>query len=146
VERAADCFISRKHAGQEAAPPGGYLHEDKHFLVCHAPATMAVPGTLIVESRRHYLDLAEMTSDESANYGPLLARLYAAIKRAVGAERVYMLITLEGAAHFHTWLIPHGPQVQARGVAFLADDLHCAEDEALFASEALHTEMARTQT
>ena len=57
-----------------------------------------------------------------------------------------MLITLEGAAHFHTWLIPHGPQVQARGVAFLADDLHCAEDEALFASEALHTEMARTQT
>jgi len=137
VEGAAGCFICRKHAGQEAAPPGGYLYEDEHFLVCHAPAAMAVPGTLIVESRRHYLDFAEMTPEESASYGPLLAQLYAAIKRAVGAERVYTLITLEGAAHFHTWLVPRGPHVQARGVAFLADDLQCTEDEAIAAAETL---------
>ena len=104
---------------------------------------MAVPGTLIVESRRHYLDFAEMTSDESANYGPLLARLYAAIKRAVGAERVYTLITLEGAAHFHSWLIPRAPEVQTRGVAFLVDDLQCAEDEAIAAAEAVRAALVR---
>jgi diadenosine tetraphosphate (Ap4A) HIT family hydrolase len=137
VEGAADCFICRKHDGQEVAPPGGYLYEDEHFLVCHAPATMAIPGTLIVESRRHYLDFAEMTPTESAGYGPLLAQIYAAIKRVVGVERVYTLITLEGAAHFHTWLVPRGPHVQARGVAFLADDLQCPEDEAIAAAETL---------
>jgi diadenosine tetraphosphate (Ap4A) HIT family hydrolase len=140
VER-ADRFICRKHAGQEATPPGGYLHEDAHFLVCHAPASMAVPGTLIVESRRHYLDFPEMTLDESVSYGPLLARLYTAIKRAVGAERVYTLITLEGAALFHAWLTPRGPDVQARGVAFLADDLQCAESEAVSATEAIRASL-----
>ena len=106
MEVATDCVICRKHAAQEVAPPGGYLYEDGHFLVCHAPATMAVPGTLIVESRRHYLDFPEMMPTESAGNGPLLAQLYAAIKRVVGAERVYTVITLEGAAHFHIWLVP----------------------------------------
>jgi diadenosine tetraphosphate (Ap4A) HIT family hydrolase len=138
----ADCFICRKHAGQEAAPPGGYLYEDAQFLVGHAPAAMAVPGTLIVESRRHLLDFTEMTPEETASYGPLLGKLYAAIKRAVGAERVYTLITLEGAAHFHSWLVPRAPEVQARGVAYLADDLQCAEDEAIAAREAIRAALA----
>ncbi len=142
MDGAADCFICRKHAGEEAAPPGGYLHEDAHFLVCHAPAAMAVPGTLLVESRRHYLDFAAMTPDESASYGPILVRLYTAIKRAVGAERVYTLITLEGAAHFHAWLIPRGPNVSARGVAFLAGDLQCTEEEAILAAESIRAELA----
>jgi diadenosine tetraphosphate (Ap4A) HIT family hydrolase len=142
VEHAAACFICRKHAGQEAAPPGGYVHEDYHFLVCHAPAAIAVPGTLIVESRRHYLDFAEMTPDESASYGPLLARLYKAIKRAIAAGRVYTLITLEGAAHFHAWLVPRAPHAHARGAAFLADDLQRTEEEALLAAEAVRAELA----
>jgi diadenosine tetraphosphate (Ap4A) HIT family hydrolase len=141
VEHATDCFICRKHAGQEAAPPGDYLYEDDYFLVCHAPAAIAVPGALIVESRRHYLDFAEMRPDESASYGPLLAWLYAAIKRAIGAERVYTQITLEGVAHFHAWLVPRAPHVQARGVAFLADDLQCTEKEALSAAEAVRAEL-----
>jgi diadenosine tetraphosphate (Ap4A) HIT family hydrolase len=138
----ADCFICRKHARQEAAPPGGYLYEDAQFLVCHAPAAMAVPGTLIVESRRHLLDFTEMTPEETASYGPVLGKLYAAIKRAIGAERVYTLITLEGAAHFHSWLVPRAPEVQARGVAYLADDLQCTEDEAIAAREAIRAALA----
>jgi diadenosine tetraphosphate (Ap4A) HIT family hydrolase len=145
VDGATNCFSCRKHAGQEIAPPGGYLYEDERFLVCHAPAAMAVPGTLIVESRRHYLDFAEMTPEESARYGPLLAWLYAATKRAVGSEGVYALVTLEGAAHFHTWLIPRAPHVQTRGVAFLADELQCTEEEAIAAAEALRAVLVRPQ-
>jgi diadenosine tetraphosphate (Ap4A) HIT family hydrolase len=142
VDGDADCFICRKHAGQEAAPPGGYLHKDEHFLVCHSPAAKAVPGTLLVESRRPYLDFAKMTSEESASYGRLLAQLYSAIKRAIGAERVSTLITLEGAAHFHTWLLPRAPDVQARSVAFPAGDLQRAEEEALLAADAVRAELA----
>ncbi len=70
------CFICRKRRGEEAAPPGGYLYEDASYRVCHAPAALAAPGTLIVESRRHFLDFAAMTPKEAAGYGPLLARLY----------------------------------------------------------------------
>jgi hypothetical protein len=101
---------------------------------------MTAPGTLIVES---YLDFAQMTPEESVSYGPLLARLYAAIKRAVGADRIYTLITLEGAAHFHAWLIPRAPDVHLRGVAFLANDLQCAEDEARSAAEAVRAALVR---
>lgn len=135
--QSSDCFICRKQRGEEAAPPGGYLYMDAHFRVCHAPAAMAMPGTLIVESRRHFLDFAEMTPEEAAGYGLLLASLYVAIKRAVGAERVYALVTLEGAEHFHAWLIPRARDAMSRGVALLAEDHHCAQDDAIAAAEAV---------
>lgn len=132
-----DCFVCRKHAGLEAPPPGGYLFEDEHFRVCHAPAAIALPGTLLIESRRHALDFAAMTPAEAAAYGALLSRIYAAIKRALGAERVYTLVTLEGAAHFHSWHIPRLPGATARGVRLLAEEHACSEEEAVAAAEAI---------
>ncbi|HEX8732033.1 MAG TPA: hypothetical protein VF725_08215 [Ktedonobacterales bacterium] len=134
---APDCFICRKQRGEQAPPPSGYLYKDACYHVCHAPAALALPGTLIVEARRHFLDFAEMTPEEAAGYGPLLARLYAAIRRATGAERVYALVTLEGAPHFHTWLVPRLPGETARGVALLAAERSCSEAEALAAAEAI---------
>src|SRR5690242_6485613 len=122
MEPSKDCFICRKHAGAELAPPGGYLAADDLFRVCHAPETMAVPGTLLIESQRHFLDFAEMTAQESTGYGLLLSRLYTTMKRALNAERVYTLVTLDGAAHFHTWLVPHRQDVEVRGIAFLSQD------------------------
>ncbi|HZC04632.1 MAG TPA: hypothetical protein VE338_03255 [Ktedonobacterales bacterium] len=132
-----DCFICRKHAGELASPPGGYIYEDAYFRVCHAPVTMVVAGTLLIESRRHVLDFAEMAPEEAASYGPLLARLYAAVKRVLGAERIYTLVTLEGASHFHSWHIPHASGAATRGVAFLAQDQSCGEDEAVAVAEAV---------
>jgi diadenosine tetraphosphate (Ap4A) HIT family hydrolase len=139
VQNHAECFICRKHAGLEAEPPGGYLYDDAHFRICHAPAAMALPGALLIESRRHVLDFAAMTPDEAADYGALLSRVYAAVKRVTGAERVYTLVTLEGgsAAHFHSWHVPRLPGATARGVTLLAQDHSCSEDEALAAAEAL---------
>jgi hypothetical protein len=43
-----DCLICRKHRAEVAPPPGGYLWEDKSWLVCHAPADIAGAGTLIL--------------------------------------------------------------------------------------------------
>jgi hypothetical protein len=50
---------------------------------------MAEPGQWLVESRRHMLDFGEMSAEEQASYGALLARLYPAIKRVTSAPRVY---------------------------------------------------------
>jgi diadenosine tetraphosphate (Ap4A) HIT family hydrolase len=132
-----ECFICRKHAGLEASPPGGYLYESEHFRVCHAPAALALPGTLLIESRRHALDFAAMTPEEAAAYGALLSHIYAAVKRAIGAERVYTLVTLEGATHFHSWHIPRMPGTTARGTRLLAEDHACSEEEAVAAAEAI---------
>lgn len=130
-----DCFICRKHPGLEAQPPGGYLYEDERWRVCHAPAAMAVPGQVLIESRRHFLDFAEMTPEEAATYGALLARLYPAIKSTTGARRVYTAVLLDGAAHFHSWHVPHLHvphlvEAEQRGIGYLAADQSRAEHEA----------------
>lgn len=138
------CFICRKHRGLEAAPPGGYLYADAHWLVCHAPAEMSVPGQVFVEARQHWLDLAAMPAAEAATYGALMQRLSAAIKRTTGAERVYVLTMIEDVPHFHAWLIPRPPGVAARGFAFLAEDHACSEPEAIAAAEAIRAALAES--
>jgi diadenosine tetraphosphate (Ap4A) HIT family hydrolase len=124
------CFICQKHAGQVAAPPGGYIYQDVHWKVCHAPAAMAHLGTLIVESTRHYLDFGEMSPDEATSYGHLLQTLYTLLKQYAEAERVYTLVTLEGADHFHTWLVPRTGAHTERGVQLLRQSASCDETDA----------------
>ncbi|HLY31732.1 MAG TPA: hypothetical protein VKQ36_11945 [Ktedonobacterales bacterium] len=135
----ADCFICRKHAGQEEQPPGGYLIMDDRWRVCHAPITLGGAGTLIVESQRHFLDFAEMTDDEAISLGLLLKRLYISLKQVTQAPRVYTLVTLEGAPHFHLWLTPRPADAPTRGPAFLAGEQTCTEAEALAVVEKLRT-------
>jgi diadenosine tetraphosphate (Ap4A) HIT family hydrolase len=131
------CFICQKHAGQVAPPPGGYIYQDAHWQVCHAPAASAHLGTLIVESTRHYLDFGEMSPAEASSYGPLLQTLYTLLKRHVEAERVYTLVTLEGTAHFHTWLVPRTDAHTERGVQLLAASTSCDQAEARALAEKL---------
>ena len=95
------CFICRKHNGQEAAPPGGYIYEDKHWMVCHAPGKLGPLGTLFIESKRHFLDFAEFNDEEQASYGILAKRISSALKQLTNAERIYQVSMVEGVPHFH---------------------------------------------
>jgi histidine triad (HIT) family protein len=124
-----DCFLCQKHEGQVAPPPGGYIYEGEHWLICHAPADRGPLGTLFIESRRHFLDYAEVNEEELAEYGSLLKKAYGALKSLTGAERVYQVVFLEGIPHFHTWLIPRR-KGDEKGVPFLAKDIVCEQEEA----------------
>jgi diadenosine tetraphosphate (Ap4A) HIT family hydrolase len=125
------CFICRKHNGQEAAPPGGYIYEDEHWMVCHAPANLGPLGTLFIESKRHFLDYAEMTNEESASLGNVLKKAYHTLRTNMEVERIYQLSTMEGQPHFHCWLVPRGKDVPERGLKFLARDDSCSEEDAI---------------
>lgn len=125
------CFICQKQAGETAQPPGGYFYEDENWKVCHAPISGSLPGTLIIESRRHYLDFTEMTPEEAASFGNLLRCFYQAIKDVTQAERVYTLVLLEGTPHFHTWLVPRTPEISERGISVFSKDYTCTEEQAL---------------
>ena len=125
-----NCFICRKHKGQEAAPPGGYIYEDEHWMVCHAPGKLGPLGTLFIESRRHFLDYAEMTEEESSVFGNVMKKIYSALRRHTDVERIYQLTTMEGQPHFHSWLVPRGKDVAERGLKFLARDDSCSDEEA----------------
>jgi diadenosine tetraphosphate (Ap4A) HIT family hydrolase len=123
----SDCNICRKQDGLKTGSelldvpiPGGYVVDDEHFLVEHAPLQESSAGTLIVEARRHLLDFGEMTPAESAELGSILHRLIPAIKAATDVQRVYYLAVMERAPHFHLWLVPKKNEGELRGAAYLA--------------------------
>ncbi len=124
------CFICRKHNGEETAPPGGYIYEDQHWMVCHAPGKLGPLGTLFIESKRHYIDYAEMTDDESASFGSVMRMIYQALKLHTRAERVYQVTLIEGIPHFHSWLVPHRKDEPEKGMKFLMRDDSCSDDDA----------------
>ena len=130
------CFLCQKHEGQVAMPPGGYIYEDENWMVCHAPVDKGPLGTLFIEARRHLLDFSEANEAELAAYGPLLKRVYAALKSLTRAERVYQVVFVDGIPHLHTWLIPRRAGDE-KGVAFLAKDIVCKQADAEELSAAL---------
>jgi len=135
------CFICRKHNGQEAVPPGGYIYEDEHWMVCHAPAEMGPLGTLFIESKRHFLDFAEMTDEESASLGNVMRKIYQALKAHTNAERIYQVTLIDGVPHFHSWLVPRRKDDIERGMKFLARDDSCSEADAMVLAEKVRGKM-----
>jgi diadenosine tetraphosphate (Ap4A) HIT family hydrolase len=128
-----DCELCTRRRGRhpQEGDVGGYVYEDKHWYAYHAPVATAMLGQLFLVSKRHYLDFTEMTADEAASYGPVLGRLGAALKQIVQAERVYVLVTLEGVPHFHAWLVPRKVGVEERGWALVTSTRSCSADDAL---------------
>ncbi|MGC2174291.1 MAG: hypothetical protein WA614_02375 [Acidimicrobiales bacterium] len=123
----SDCNICRKQDGLKTSSalldvpmPGGYVVNDEHFLVEHAPIQESSAGTMIVEARRHFLDFGEMTTTDSTELGSILHRIVPAIKAATGVDRVYYFAIMEHAPHFHLWLIPRKVDSELRGPAYLA--------------------------
>jgi diadenosine tetraphosphate (Ap4A) HIT family hydrolase len=135
------CFICRKHNGQESVPPGGYIYEDEHWMVCHAPARLGPLGTLFIESKRHFLDYAEFNDKEQASYGRLVKRISAALKELTNAERIYQVSMVEGVPHFHVWLVPRTKDISEHGIDFLARDDSCEEEDAIGLSNKLREAM-----
>ena len=136
------CFLCRKHKGEEVTPPGGYIYEDEHWMVCHAPGKLGPLGTLFIESKRHFLDYAEMTDEESASLGSVLRNIYRALRLHTEAERIYQVTLLEGIPHFHSWLIPRRKDDPEKGMKFLARDDSCSEEEAIGLANKLRETLA----
>jgi diadenosine tetraphosphate (Ap4A) HIT family hydrolase len=125
------CLICNKHNGTEALPPGEYIYEDQHWMVCHAPVKSGPLGTLFIESKRHFLDFAEFNLEEQSSYGEIASKVSAALKQLTDATRIYHLSTVEGVPHFHVWLIPRRQDIPERSLAFLSRDDSCNEEDAI---------------
>ena len=135
------CFLCRKHMGVEVAPPGGYIYEDEHWMICHAPGKLGPLGTLFIESKRHFLDYAEMTDEESASLGNVMRKVFHALKLHTEAERIYQVTLFEGLPHFHSWLVPHRKDDTEKGMKFLARDDSCNEEDAIALASKLREAM-----
>ena len=137
------CFICRKHNGEEVTPPGGYIYEDEHWMVCHAPGKLGPLGTLFIESKRHFLDYAEMTNEEFVSLGNVMRKIYHELKTQTGAERIYQVTLIEGVPHFHSWLVQHRKEDVEKGMKFLARDDSCRDEDAAALADKLREAMSQ---
>ncbi|MFC4146074.1 hypothetical protein ACFO0M_07390 [Micromonospora mangrovi] len=146
-----ECLICVKYRGGTlpayggyTSPPGGYLLDDGCWRVGHGPTPYWPAGTLLIESHRHFLDHAEMTPHEAATIGPLIQRFVGPLKEAMDAPRVHVFSCMEGAEHFHTWLVPRVGKVNS-GRAFIAAPGHCSIREAEDAIARVRAALARAE-
>jgi histidine triad (HIT) family protein len=105
-----DCLVCQENSG-EVEVPGGFLHSDEWTIVFHAlpfRSSKVYPGHLLITSRRHALDYADLRDDEAASVGREIAKWSRALK-SVGAERVYVAAVGHGFPHLHVNLLPRWP-------------------------------------
>lgn len=65
------------------------------------------PGFGYLEPKRHVPHVTDLSGDEAATFGPVLARCAAALKEAAAADLVYVYVFGGGIPHLHVHLGPH---------------------------------------
>lgn len=109
------CAICKNIEGAEQT----YLFQSEDWLIRHSAETN-IEGYLILEARRHILDLSQANESEIASYGPMIALATRAIRRVVAPEKVYTFTLAEAVPHLHVHLIPrsqHLPRAfRGRGI------------------------------
>lgn len=64
-------------------------------------------GFSYLEPKRHIPYVQDLSGEEAATFGGVLARCCAALKDATGAELVYVYVFGGGIPHLHVHLAPH---------------------------------------
>jgi histidine triad (HIT) family protein len=108
------------------------IFESEDWLVRHSAETNIL-GYVLIEAKRHFLDMAEATKSECASYGEMLQRVTKGIRRMVPAERIYTFTLGEVVPHYHVHVIPRTIQMPRayRGRGILTYPLEPKADSAL---------------
>lgn len=111
------------------------IYENDHWIVRHSSETNIV-GYVLIEAKRHFLDIAEATTNECAGYGDILQKVSKGIKRLIKPERVYTFTLGEVVPHHHVHVIPRTNQLPRsyRGRGILTYPLEPKADSALVES------------
>jgi histidine triad (HIT) family protein len=108
----SDCFICRKHRGEEATP-GGPIYESELVWASHAYHSERTPepylGHVLVEPKRHAPGFPDLTDQEAAAVGVAMSCVARAIRDSEGAEHVYVAVLGHHTPHLHVHLIPRYP-------------------------------------
>jgi diadenosine tetraphosphate (Ap4A) HIT family hydrolase len=114
--------------------PGGPIHDAEGWRVEHCVGPLGV-GTLLVKPKRHVTRVAELTTEEAQEQGPLLCRCAAVVDSLLEPEQTYVCLWSHAGGepgHIHYVVQPitrelmddfgvHGPRLQVeqftRGIA-----------------------------
>jgi diadenosine tetraphosphate (Ap4A) HIT family hydrolase len=105
------CFNCEQDAQLDTLPIRDRVHVGAHWRIVHAWS--ALPGWLVVISRRHLLSLADQTQAEAADLGLVLRAASAALTEVVGCAKTYVIMYAEvpGFEHIHLHLVPRMPDL-----------------------------------
>ena len=84
MESCVACALS----SGETPLPGGLIYRTAHWLVEHCVGPLGL-GTPVVKPERHVCAVADLTSAESEELGPLLQRSSWVARQLVAADQVY---------------------------------------------------------
>lgn len=107
MDSASDCIICRGPAG-DAEFDRIQVWEDPLWRLTVSLAA-EVPGFAYLEPKRHIPSLADLDGAEAASFGPVIAKVTAALKTATGAGHIYVYVFGDGVPHLHLHLAPHRP-------------------------------------
>jgi len=79
--------------------------EDEHWTL-HPPVGGSLPGTVWAASKVHVDSFADLPAEVQATFGPLCARVDAALMARGDVGRVHLYRWGDGGAHFHVWFLP----------------------------------------
>jgi diadenosine tetraphosphate (Ap4A) HIT family hydrolase len=101
VEVSKHCVICQRQSTESA----NVVFESANWIARHSQETNIL-GYLLLEARRHFLDLSEANEHECASFGRVMNELVGAVRHTVKAERVYTITLAEIVPHFHVHIIP----------------------------------------
>jgi diadenosine tetraphosphate (Ap4A) HIT family hydrolase len=73
---------------QRSQAPASIVYEDRHYLVRHSAETN-IPGYLVIEAKRRFVDLSQATDSEAGSCGQVLRAVMQAIREVMHCQRVY---------------------------------------------------------
>jgi diadenosine tetraphosphate (Ap4A) HIT family hydrolase len=116
----ATCFNCDQNAQADTLPIRDRIYLSEHWRIAHAWS--ALPGWLVLISRRHVLGVGDLTAAEAADLGPILRAASAGLGEVVGCAKTYVVMYAEvqGFEHLHVHIVPRmldlDPQFRGGGI------------------------------
>ncbi|MGY3718482.1 HIT family protein [Sutcliffiella cohnii] len=104
------CFICNKHAGN-IETEGVTIYEDEFVYVGHMDRNGKPNylGHIMIDLKRHAPTLAEMTMEEAAAFGMIMAKVSKALKESENAEHIYSFVAGDAVPLLHMHLVARYP-------------------------------------
>ncbi len=106
-----ECFNCDQGGRLVALPPRDRVYVGAHWRIAHA--WIALPGWLVLISRRHVTGLGELSPLEAAELGQVLRAASTSLGAVVGCAKTYVVLYAEvaGFDHLHFHVVPRMPDL-----------------------------------
>ncbi|MEM7802244.1 MAG: HIT family protein [Chloroflexota bacterium] len=97
-------------------PPDGILYETEYWIIFLRSRPLLVAGQGFLVLKRHRESLAELTSEELAEIGPLMQKVQLAYDQVLNPDKVHFALYAEDVKHIHFHVLPRVSSLPAGNI------------------------------